>query len=133
MLETYERLPDLLTREVKPGGLRRIQAEQHGECVLGLRRTHFSLDIPSDASPGFGVSVNSQGKGGLEWRVRVCFLVGDGSSKLEPVGTGGEWGSCEVAGDGELLGKLETVECEVPIAVLPAHTVFGSIPVSFPV
>lgn len=133
LLETQELIPETLSKESKPSSLRRIQAEQHGDVVINLSRTQFSLDIPSDASPGFGVNVGGEGRGGLDWRVRICLLVGDGGSALDPVGADGEWGTSEAAGDGEGLGRLETVECEVPIVVLPAHTVFGSMPVSFPV
>lgn len=133
LLETQELIPEPLSKEARSSGLRRIQAEQHGDIVINLSRAHFSLDIPSDASPGFGVTVGGKGHGGLQWRVRICFLVGDGDSMLDPIGVDGEWGTSEAAGDGERLGRLETVECEVPIVVLPAHTVFGSIPVSFPV
>jgi hypothetical protein len=133
LLETQERIPPSLAGGVKPTGLRRVQAEQHNDMVVSLQRTPFALDIPSDASPGFAVDVGRDGGGGLEWRVRICFLVGDGDARLDLVGGDGEWGVSKAAGDGEGLGKLETVECEVPIIVLPAHTVFASIPVSFPV
>lgn len=133
LLETQERIPSSLASGVKPSGLRRVQAEQHHDMAINLGRTPFSLDIPSDASPGFGIDVDGKGGGGLEWRVRICFLVGDGNDKLDLVGGDGEWGVSKAAGDGEGLGKLETVECEVPMIVLPAHTVFASIPVSFPV
>jgi len=133
LLETQERIPASLASGERPTGLRRVQAEQHNDMVINLQRTPFALDIPSDASPGFAMSVGGEGGGGLEWRVRICFLVGDGDGRLDLVGGDGEWGVSRVAGDGDRLGKLETVECEVPIIVLPAHTVFASIPVSFPV
>jgi hypothetical protein len=36
----------------------------------------FSLDIPSDATPAFSLMAGEDGKaGGLEWRVRLSFLV----------------------------------------------------------
>ncbi|KIM32590.1 hypothetical protein M408DRAFT_62228 [Serendipita vermifera MAFF 305830] len=126
---------EVLTRQAKKGVItgQILQAEQHHDMAINLGRTPFSLDIPSDASPGFGIDVDGKGGGGLEWRVRICFLVGDGNDKLDLVGGDGEWGVSKAAGDGEGLGKLETVECEVPMIVLPAHTVFASIPVSFPV
>ncbi|CAG7852368.1 SubName: Full=Uncharacterized protein {ECO:0000313/EMBL:CCA68600.1} [Serendipita indica DSM 11827] len=132
LLETSERTLQSLTG-TKMALIRRVQGEQHEDMVLNLQQTFFALDIPSDASPGFGLRLGAEMDGGLEWRVRICFLVGDGSGQMDDVGVEGEWAGSFSAGDGAALGKLETVECEIPIVVLPAHTVFGSIPVSFSV
>jgi hypothetical protein len=134
LLESHERTPEPLRADTKISPLRKVQAEQHDAMTLNLRRSLFALDIPSDASPGFGVSVHGQGgQGGLEWRVRISLLVGNGSAALDTVGVDGDWGGSDAAGDGEGLGNLETVECEVGVVVLPAHTVFASSPVSFPI
>ncbi|KAG8835777.1 hypothetical protein FRC17_001171 [Serendipita sp. 399] len=132
-LETYETLPEMLVATLpKKSGTRRVQSEQHSDMVLHLQRTSFSLDIPSDASPSFSIHLaGDKGNGGLEWKLRVCFLVCQEDSSMESVGPGGEWGNSFSAGDGSGLGQLETVECEIPVFVLPAHTVFGSTPVSF--
>ncbi|KAG8758419.1 hypothetical protein FRC14_008246 [Serendipita sp. 396] len=134
-LETYENLPEpLMVAPAKRVGSRRVQSEQHNDMVFHLQRAYFSLDIPSDASPGFGIHIADEEKaGGLEWRLRMCFLVCDDSDNMDSVGPDGEWGNSFSAGDGSRLGQLETVECEIPISVLPAHTVFGSMPVSFSV
>lgn len=133
LLESHERIPESLRADAKTSALRRVQAEQHDAMVINLKRTSFALDIPSDASPGFGLSIDGRGEGGLDWRVRICFLVGNGSTALDTLGVDGDWGGSDAAGDGEGLGTLETVECEVGITVLPAHTVFASNPVSFPI
>ena len=77
----------------------------------------FSLDIPSDASPAFQICVGTQEPpsspattptpipGGLEWKVRLCLLVGIASESSFPGTQGvrlkalvrdgprGEWGS----------------------------------------
>jgi hypothetical protein len=110
---------------------RRVQAEQHNDITLNLKRVFFALDIPSDASPGFDISLDGPGPGGLQWRLRICLLVGGGDYNLDPLGADGEWGSTLTAGTAESLGELEMVECEVPITVVPAHTVFTSTPLSF--
>lgn len=47
--------------------------------MLGTLRLGFALDIPSDGSPAFGVIAGDNGggsAGGLEWKVRLCLLVG---------------------------------------------------------
>jgi len=87
---------------------------------LNTLRTTFSLDIPSDASPAFQVGVGSSvpnsanpstpsaphpTSGGLEWKVRLCLLVGIAAEtsyagiqdvrfkSLVRDGPRGEWGS----------------------------------------
>lgn len=99
---------------------RRVHAEHHANVLQSALRTTFALDIPSDASPGFGVTVNGVGPtasedgggtpGGLEWKVRLCLLVvvapsprqgGDQPEKAERPSTrqlvrdgpAGEWGA----------------------------------------
>ncbi|KAJ7770664.1 Rgp1-domain-containing protein [Mycena metata] len=83
LLEAHESLPSALA--VPPSTpataryLRRVHAEHHSRFVLGTLRLGFALDIPSDGSPAFGiVAGDSAGgsAGGLEWKVRLCLLVG---------------------------------------------------------
>lgn len=127
MLEAHEVLPPKLAdastnyanrtqSQVKTRALRRIHAEYHSAAVMDSRRIPFSLDIPSDASPGFRVTLDEgsseAGSGGLEWRVRMCFLVAMGFSSGEDDdeydeaglglgttrhlvrdGSGGDWGT----------------------------------------
>ncbi|PVF97533.1 Rgp1-domain-containing protein [Serendipita vermifera] len=131
LLETRERLPEALLNYDKGQDHRRVQAEQHNDVTLDLKRVFFALDIPSDASPGFNISLDGHGTGGLQWRLRICLLVGSGEYSLDSLGADGEWGSSLTAGTAESLGELEMVECEVPITVVPAHTVFTSTPLSF--
>ncbi|KAG8951556.1 hypothetical protein FRC04_005842 [Tulasnella sp. 424] len=88
VLETQEMLPPHLAEpssQVRSRALKRVHAEHHSAMVIDCLRAPFMLDIPSDASPGFRVAVDPsgdprhQGTGGLEWRVRMCFLVAVGS------------------------------------------------------
>lgn len=133
-LETQESLPYPISTTpstpVATRQLKRVYAEHHSSFVLETLRTTFSLDIPSDASPGFQMRLgegsglipnfdhlhssnspavtakpNSSGNGGLEWKVRLCLLVGVAKESSD-VGTEGvrfkslvrdgprgEWGS----------------------------------------
>ncbi|EIM92050.1 Rgp1-domain-containing protein [Stereum hirsutum FP-91666 SS1] len=101
MLEAHESLPADLSAPSDARYLKRVHAEHHTSFVASTSRTTFSLDIPSDASPAFQVSLdppsssptpptytygqpfNTNGqsigsgskKGGLEWKVRLCLLV----------------------------------------------------------
>ncbi|KAJ6497897.1 Rgp1-domain-containing protein [Mycena sanguinolenta] len=81
LLEAHESLPSALaTPPSTPAAaryLRRVHAEHHARFVLGTLRLGFALDIPSDGSPAFGVVAGDNGNaGGLEWKVRLCLLVG---------------------------------------------------------
>jgi hypothetical protein len=107
------------------------------------------LDIPSDSTPDFHITAGQEGfKGGLEWKVRIAFLVGvphhtghtrpvhllplpesandddnlfyAASTGLSPLVPLKEHGK-QVAWE-EM--KVETVECEVPIKVLAGNTAF---------
>ena len=104
MLEAHEAVPSALSQPsaaYRSRGLRRIHAEHHASMVLDSLRVPFNLDIPSDASPGFRVGIedsDSGADGGLEWKVRMTFLVamggedGSGTRHLVRDGLGGEWG-----------------------------------------
>ncbi|KAF8170190.1 Rgp1-domain-containing protein [Mycena galopus ATCC 62051] len=82
LLEAHESLPSTLASSPSTPAtaryLRRVHAEHHARFVLGTLRLGFALDIPSDGSPAFGVVVGNSdsGAGGLEWKVRLCLLVG---------------------------------------------------------
>lgn len=110
----------------------------------------FSLDIPSDATPSFALAAGPDGyPGGLEWRVRLSFLVsvprkqsrGPGHSlvgvsashadndnklyaattSLAPVHRNPE------ARDGDealVVGKTEVMDVEIPVKVLAGNTAF---------
>ncbi|KAJ6605333.1 Rgp1-domain-containing protein [Mycena vulgaris] len=80
LLEAHESLPAALAIPPSTAAteryLRRVHAEHHARFVLGTRRLGFALDIPSDGSPAFGIAAADGSAGGLEWRVRLCLLVG---------------------------------------------------------
>ncbi|KAJ7281784.1 Rgp1-domain-containing protein [Mycena rebaudengoi] len=90
LLEAHESLPTTLaTPPSTPATgryLRRVHAEHHARFALGTLRLGFALDIPSDGSPAFGVvssppfapgmESGNLDAGGLEWKVRICLLVG---------------------------------------------------------
>ncbi|KZT58546.1 Rgp1-domain-containing protein [Calocera cornea HHB12733] len=79
-LEAHEQLPASFTENRNPD-LRRVHAEHHSSLTPNALRLPFSLDVPSDASPAFRFSAGevARGEGGLQWRVRICFLVTAGS------------------------------------------------------
>ncbi|KAK7057382.1 Rgp1-domain-containing protein [Favolaschia claudopus] len=91
LLEAHESLPNTLANPpstpVTARYLRRVHAEHHARFVLGTLRLGFALDIPSDGSPAFGVvaGANANGTvGGLEWKVRLCLLVGVTRAESDP-------------------------------------------------
>jgi RAB6A-GEF complex partner protein 2 len=92
--------------------MHRVHAEHHSSFVHSCLRTTFTLDIPSDASPAFQVSIGdgisthtAAPTGGLEWKVRLCLLVAVAADSSDPGPQGvrmkhlvrdgprGEWGS----------------------------------------
>ncbi|KAG2128752.1 Rgp1-domain-containing protein [Suillus bovinus] len=102
-LETNESLPASLgstNPNTSASTTRRVHAEHHASFTGSTLRTTFSLDIPSDACPTFGIvlssppllgngstSGNSTGNGtgaeagpgkagGLTWKVHLTLLVG---------------------------------------------------------
>jgi hypothetical protein len=152
-LETHEVIPEPL---LPPGGrrspeLRRLHAEQRTSYAQFTARTAFSLDIPSDATPAFSLAAGDGARGGLQWRVRLAFLVAS-----PPRRRSGERKSEEKARTAECLhlvpveadadnapytaspglvpfiatregwaeARAETVECEVPVQVLAGNTAF---------
>jgi RAB6A-GEF complex partner protein 2 len=109
ILESHESLPSSISSTSSARHLRRSHAEHHSSFTLNTLRTTFSLDIPSDASPAFeigvGTPVPNACTGGLEWKVRLCLLVGIAAETSDPgvqnvrfkslvlEGPRGEWGS----------------------------------------
>ena len=116
-LESHETLPSSISPASSARHLRRAHAESHSSFTLNTLRTTFSLDIPSDASPAFQIRVGTPPSsnpspqssaptpGGLEWKVRLCLLVGIAAEtsytgvqgvrfkSLIRDGPRGEWGS----------------------------------------
>jgi hypothetical protein len=119
-LESQESLPLSVSPRSNSRNMRRVHAEHHSSLVLSTLRTTFSLDIPSDASPAFRVQVGSEtdGSGGLEWKVRLCLLVavaaessraGREGVRLKSMvrdGPRGRWGSSWKA-----LAGISPMEC----------------------
>jgi RAB6A-GEF complex partner protein 2 len=108
MLEAHEALPAVLRSSGRSS--RRVHAEYHASFVGSLSRGVFSLDIPPDSTPAFGIVLpagpdNAPSEGGLEWRVRLCFLVAASREvgeirQLRRDGRAGEWGASWKAPDG---------------------------------
>jgi hypothetical protein len=83
-LETHEVIPEPLlppsassSGRVRQPELRKVHAEHRSAYALHTARVPFALDIPSDATPAFALAAGKgPGEhGGLEWRVRLAFLV----------------------------------------------------------
>jgi hypothetical protein len=82
-LESHELIPEALlplsastSGRAKQPPLARLHAEHRSSYTVNTSRLSFSLDIPSDATPDFGITAGEDGfKGGLEWRLRISFLV----------------------------------------------------------
>nr|XP_019042675.1 hypothetical protein I302_08379 [Kwoniella bestiolae CBS 10118]OCF21605.1 hypothetical protein I302_08379 [Kwoniella bestiolae CBS 10118] len=77
-LESHELIPQPLLPP--PGNtqpsLGRLQAEHRSSYAISSSRLAFSLDIPSDATPGFSLAAgDDDGKGGLQWKVKLQFVV----------------------------------------------------------
>ncbi|KAF8168504.1 Rgp1-domain-containing protein [Crassisporium funariophilum] len=120
ILESHETLPSSISPPSSARHLRRSHAEHHSSFTLNTLRTTFALDIPSDASPAFQIRIGTtnpttpvspsspaatNNTGGLEWKVRLCLLVGIAAESsdigtqgvrfksLVRDGPRGEWGS----------------------------------------
>ena len=57
--------------------MKRVHSEYFCAFAMDTHRASFSLDIPADGTPAFGISAYDpdEGSGGLAWRVRMNFLV----------------------------------------------------------
>ncbi|WVR05250.1 hypothetical protein IAU60_002262 [Kwoniella sp. DSM 27419] len=76
-LESHEIIPQPL---LPPPGdtqppLTRLHAEHRSSYVVSSSRLAFSLDIPSDATPDFRLTAGEGDEGGLNWKVRLQFVV----------------------------------------------------------
>ena len=77
-LESNEIIPETLfphgqTRQPR---LDRLHAEHRTGYAVFASRLAFSLNIPSDVTPGFSLAAGPEGeKGGLGWRIRLAMLV----------------------------------------------------------
>jgi len=158
-LESHELIPEALlplsassAGRTKQPNLSRLHAEFKASYTVNTSRLSFSLDIPSDSTPDFHITAGNEGfKGGLEWRLRIAFLVAvprrKGSyEKDDPVhllplpdtindedntflaASTGLSPLLPVREQGRHVAweemKVETVECEVPIKVLAGNTAF---------
>ena len=116
MLEAHESLPSDLTalpttdkRPTSPttssSYMRRMHAEHHASFMPQTLRTTFALDIPSDATPCFRLSLGGKpSEGGLAWKVRLCLLVAVAAPDalvrgMVREGPRGHWGSTWVPTD----------------------------------
>lgn len=147
-LETHEIIPENLsppsTGHSRQPSLIKTHAEHRSAYVNHTCRLAFSLDIPSDATPAFGLNAGQHGeKGGLEWRVRLAYLVviprrGKNGTGVSMIGVGDGDGdgdnemSCAATSLAPMMNvdggweesRCETVECEIPIRVLAGNTAF---------
>jgi hypothetical protein len=118
-LESHELIPEnLLPLSASSSGrtrqppLSRLHAEHRESYAIHTSRLAFGLDIPSDATPAFSLAAGKDGfKGGLEWRVRLAFLVSVPHRKhRRSVSLGRE-------GDGGRTGSLGTAVHLIPSGV----------------
>lgn len=88
-LETHEIIPEPLlplsansSGRAKQPPLARLHAEHRSAYTVNTSRLSFSLDIPSDSTPDFAITAGDEsGQGGLQWRLRIAFLVSMPSRK----------------------------------------------------
>src|SRR6266849_1086500 len=119
MLEAHETLPTDLTAPptadkrhitttstpTSSSYMRRMHAEHHASFMPQTLRTTFALDIPSDATPSFRLSLGGKpSEGGLAWKVRLCLLVAVAAPDAQVrgmvrEGPRGHWGSTWVPTD----------------------------------
>lgn len=137
MLEAHESLPSDLTAPSPTAekrhttttsittttstSTRRTHAEHHASFMPQTLRTTFALDIPSDATPSFRLSLGggkpSSSEGGLAWKVRLCLLVAVAAPDAQVrgmvrEGPRGHWGSTWIPTHS--LAPLERLPTEKP-------------------
>ena len=158
-LESHELIPEALlplsassAGRAKHPNLSRLHAEFRASYAVNTSSLSFSLDIPSDSTPDFQITAGHEGfKGGLEWKVRISFLVAvphhhthanaqtgvhllplpdtinDDDNTFYAASTGLS-PLVPVKEHGQQIAweemKVETIECEVPIKVLAGNTAF---------
>lgn len=118
-LETHELIPENLLPPSASGGklkqpnLTRLYAEHRSAYVFSTQRTSFSLDIPSEGTPAFSVSAGEEGaEGGLEWRIRLTFLVAMGPGRRR----------ARASMDGQSAQRAaEDSRAEMPVHLLPSQ------------
>lgn len=122
--------------------LSRTHADHISSLTIDISRLALSLDIPSDATPAFSLAAGPGGHGGLQWRVRLVFLVaspnGDGAGRHEAVHLAPNHTDSDNTAYTALDALtpvlqhhkewrdmvVETVECDVPVTVLAGNTAF---------
>ncbi|ORX39858.1 Rgp1-domain-containing protein [Kockovaella imperatae] len=140
-LESHEIIPETLRPDCYSPDLSRLHADFHTAYAINTKQMAFSLDIPSDATPAFGLLTGSGGDpGGLEWRVRLSMCVSTKGVHLVPIakatGAAAE-GQVSTASssiaplvpvkrDTDVWREQETeiIECDIPIRVLAGNTAF---------
>ena len=97
-LEAHEALPPTIplitsallgpgaARAKTPNRMKRVHSEYLCAFAMDTHRACFSLDIPADGTPAFGITAYDpdEGRGGLAWRVRMNFLVAVAPSPQPP-------------------------------------------------
>lgn len=119
-LETHEIIPSILHPPAQPPRpITRVHAEfAEGYCEYASKIA-FSLDVPSEATPGFRLAAGDGGVGGLEWRVRFSFLVP--TKQVETLRGRDSDNRCYAVGQGS---ETSVVDCEIPIQVLAGTTAY---------
>lgn len=156
-LESTDLIPSALLPLSPRGGrsaqpsLIRVHTQFCAGYVCHTNRLSFNLDIPVDATPGFAfdakegdeTGTGEEEVGGVEWRIRLAFLVTSPLDRSKPIQGLVPSGKCadnrfftsttslaplttvrgpqqgdERVHDWQEAGT-ETVECEIPIKVLP--------------
>jgi hypothetical protein len=82
-LESHEIIPEPLlplsassAGHAKHPALSRLHAEHRSAYTVNTSRLSFSLDIPSDSTPDFAITAgDDRRRGGLQWKLRIAFLV----------------------------------------------------------
>lgn len=141
MLEAHESLPSEITAPPTTEkrhtsttststSTRRTHAEHHASFMPQTLRTTFALDIPSDATPSFRLTLGRGqppplSEGGLAWKVRLCLLVAVAAPDAQVrgmvrEGPRGHWGSTWVPTD--TLAPLERERRPPPPAEKPASS-----------
>ena len=117
-LDSHEVLPPSISTYQSRNHLKRVHSEFLCSLSGDTRRVSFSLDIPADGTPAFQFTAHDPEEvaGGLNWKVRLCFLVavgdagGDEMRSMVRDGPKGEWGTSWRAGDS--LAPLRLIENE---------------------
>ncbi|GJJ07832.1 hypothetical protein Clacol_002037 [Clathrus columnatus] len=118
-LESHEHPPWLSSSTSQ--AIRRIHTDYQSSGTVNSRRVAFSLDIPSDGSPGFGVfarggsendghPVEPTTNGGHEWKVRLTLLVAVSGSGNPNVNGSSSTSLSSTMASSSLKGKNKRIE-----------------------